>query len=80
MIRGALVLLLLCGPALADDDTPEKAQARVLLGQGNALFERGELQRRHAAASEGLENRRHDRSREVLRQPIECVGVLAKER
>jgi hypothetical protein len=43
MIRAAIFLTLLCGPALADDDTPEKAQARVLLTQGNSLFERGEL-------------------------------------
>ena len=39
----ALVLLCLAGVAFADEDTPEKAQARVLLAQGNALFERGDL-------------------------------------
>jgi hypothetical protein len=38
-----LVFLLLAAPAFADEDAPEKAQARVLLSQGNALFERGEL-------------------------------------
>jgi len=43
MIRAAILFTLLCAPASADDDTPEKAQARVLLGQGNALFERGDL-------------------------------------
>jgi hypothetical protein len=31
------------GVAHADDDAPEKSQARVLLSQGNALFERGDL-------------------------------------
>src|SRR6185369_12415390 len=39
-----VLLLLCCGTwALADEDAPEKSQARVLLGQGNALFERGDL-------------------------------------
>jgi hypothetical protein len=42
----ALVLLaaLSCvSPARADDDTSEKAQARLLLAQGNSLFEKGDL-------------------------------------
>lgn len=39
----ALLALALVGPARADEDSPEKAQARVLLSQGNALFERGDL-------------------------------------
>lgn len=39
-----VALLLACAPAFADgDDTQEKGQARVLLGQGNALFEHGDL-------------------------------------
>jgi hypothetical protein len=38
-----LFALLICTSALADEDSAEKAQARVLLGQGNALFERGDL-------------------------------------
>jgi hypothetical protein len=29
--------------ARADEDTPEKSQARLLLAQGNALFEKGDL-------------------------------------
>jgi hypothetical protein len=50
VIRALLVLvaLALClgsAPASlwADEESPEKAQARVLLSQGNALFERGDL-------------------------------------
>lgn len=40
----AALLLLVLGPAArAEEDTPEKAQARLLLGQGNALFEKGDL-------------------------------------
>lgn len=39
----ALVLSALLAPARAEEDSPEKAQARVLLSQGNALFERGDL-------------------------------------
>jgi hypothetical protein len=38
-----LALSLAVSPARADDESPEKAQARTLLGQGNALFERGDL-------------------------------------
>src|SRR3954465_13936027 len=38
-----LLTLLIASSAFADDDSAEKAQARVLLGQGNALFERGDL-------------------------------------
>jgi hypothetical protein len=38
-----LLSLLIASIAIADDDTAEKAQARVLLGQGNSLFERGDL-------------------------------------
>src|SRR4051812_46807650 len=38
-----LLALLIASSAFADDDSAEKAQARVLLGQGNALFERGDL-------------------------------------
>jgi hypothetical protein len=44
--RALWVVLFLCAAAsarAADDDSPEKAQARVLLSQGNALFERGDL-------------------------------------
>src|SRR4051794_4155177 len=41
-MRIALVFLLM-GFAFADEDSAEKAQARVLLGQGNSLFERGDL-------------------------------------
>src|SRR5437868_5294252 len=40
------LLLLFCGlaaPARAEDDSAEKAQARLLLSQGNAYFERGDL-------------------------------------
>ena len=37
------LMMLVGGVAGADDDAPEKAQARVLLSQGNALFERGDL-------------------------------------
>jgi hypothetical protein len=39
----ALLLLLVSSAARAEEDTPEKAQARLLLGQGNALFEKGDL-------------------------------------
>jgi hypothetical protein len=41
----ALLIALLLVPSLAhaEDDSPEKAQARTLLGQGNALFEKGDL-------------------------------------
>src|SRR5262245_25190139 len=39
----AIMALVTCGTARADDDPPEKAQARLLLSQGNALFERGDL-------------------------------------
>ncbi|HZS41234.1 MAG TPA: hypothetical protein VFF06_30605 [Polyangia bacterium] len=42
-MRALALLLLVASPALADDDTTEKAQARVLLNQGNALFEKGDL-------------------------------------
>jgi hypothetical protein len=38
-----LFALLIASVAIADEDTAEKAQARVLLGQGNSLFERGDL-------------------------------------
>src|SRR3954469_11132869 len=38
-----LVLLLVPAAARADDDSAEKTQARMLLSQGNALFERGDL-------------------------------------
>lgn len=38
-----LVALALTAPARGDEDSPEKQQARVLLSQGNALFERGDL-------------------------------------
>ena len=45
MLRASFVLLAVaCAmPAFADEDSSEKAQARVLLAQGNALFERGDL-------------------------------------
>lgn len=40
----AFVLVLLSeGGARADDESPEKQQARLLLAQGNALFEKGDL-------------------------------------
>jgi tetratricopeptide (TPR) repeat protein len=39
----ALLVLVSAAPARADDDVQDKAQARLLLGQGNALFERGDL-------------------------------------
>jgi hypothetical protein len=43
-MRAVLIALLLIPVAAhAEDDTPEKAQARTLLGQGNALFEKGDL-------------------------------------
>src|SRR5260370_996499 len=38
-----LLLLALAAPARAEDDSAEKAQARLLLSQGNAYFERGDL-------------------------------------
>jgi hypothetical protein len=38
-----LFALLVATVAFADEDSAEKAQARVLLGQGNSLFERGDL-------------------------------------
>jgi hypothetical protein len=38
-----LLALALTTHASADEDSPEKAQARMLLSQGNQLFERGEL-------------------------------------
>ena len=45
MRRAVVVLLTISLGTLsfADEDTAEKAQARVLLGQGNSLFERGDL-------------------------------------
>jgi len=42
-VRLICALIVCAGAARAGDDTAEKAQARVLLSQGNALFERGEL-------------------------------------
>jgi hypothetical protein len=48
-MRAASLALLLAALAAggattrADEDSPEKAQARMLLSQGNQLFERGEL-------------------------------------
>jgi hypothetical protein len=39
----ALLLVLIAATAFAEEEAPEKAQARVLLSQGNALFERGDL-------------------------------------
>jgi hypothetical protein len=42
--RLAVILAVLAAvPAAADEDAPEKTQARLLLSQGNALFERGDL-------------------------------------
>jgi hypothetical protein len=38
-----VVAIALAAGARADEESPEKAQARVLLSQGNALFERGDL-------------------------------------
>jgi hypothetical protein len=38
-----LAILALATPARAEDDSAEKAQARLLLSQGNAYFERGDL-------------------------------------
>src|SRR5438270_14028376 len=35
--------LVVAAPAGAEDDSAEKAQARLLLSQGNAYFERGDL-------------------------------------
>jgi hypothetical protein len=35
--------LLIAGPGFADEESADKAQARTLLGQGNALFEKGDL-------------------------------------
>jgi hypothetical protein len=48
LIRSRLIapLLLICAlpaAARAEDDSAEKAQARLLLSQGNAYFERGDL-------------------------------------
>lgn len=43
VVVAALALAAAARPAIADEDTSEKAQARVLLNQGNVLFERGEL-------------------------------------
>src|SRR5205814_1985871 len=43
MRLGIALLLALTATARAQEDAPEKQQARVLLGQGNALFERGDL-------------------------------------
>jgi hypothetical protein len=37
------LLLTLSASARAEDDSPEKAQARMLLSQGNQLFEKGDL-------------------------------------
>lgn len=42
LLAAALASLASSG-ARADEDSPEKAQARMLLSQGNQLFERGEL-------------------------------------
>src|SRR3954462_10806543 len=44
-MRVLLAVLLSLVPlvARADEDDSEKAQARLLLGQGNALFEKGDL-------------------------------------
>jgi hypothetical protein len=39
----AVTLVVMAASARADEDSPEKAQARMLLSQGNQLFERGEL-------------------------------------
>lgn len=39
----ALLIASAGASARADDDTPGKAQARLLLAQGNALFEKGDL-------------------------------------
>jgi hypothetical protein len=38
-----LSVCLAWAPLFADEESPEKAQARVLLAQGNNLFERGDL-------------------------------------
>src|SRR5581483_9773092 len=43
VMRSLALVLLLASLAFAQEDAPEKQQARVLLGQGNALFERGDL-------------------------------------
>ncbi len=45
MIARLLAVALLLAPSLAraEDDSPEKQQARMLLSQGNALFEKGDL-------------------------------------
>jgi hypothetical protein len=42
-LLAAVAALALATAARADEDTTEKQQARVLLNQGNALFEKGEL-------------------------------------
>jgi hypothetical protein len=44
-MKSILIAALLAAsiPVRADEDSAEKAQARVLLGQGNALFEHGDL-------------------------------------
>jgi hypothetical protein len=42
-VRALVCIFVVAGVAGAEDDAPEKAQARVLLSQGNALFERGDL-------------------------------------
>ena len=39
----AVVALVVVAPARADEDSPEKQQARMLLSQGNQLFEKGDL-------------------------------------
>jgi len=39
----AVVVLAGVGGARADEDSPEKQQARMLLSQGNQLFEKGDL-------------------------------------
>jgi hypothetical protein len=42
-MRWLCAILMLTALARAEEDSPEKAQARLLLGQGNALFEKGDL-------------------------------------
>ena len=39
----AVVVLAAAGGAYGDEDSPEKQQARMLLSQGNQLFEKGDL-------------------------------------
>jgi hypothetical protein len=41
-LRALMILLLAAAPAVADENN-DKEQARLLLSQGNALFERGEV-------------------------------------